>query len=55
MVLFIILVCLLLGFLGIALPILIVSGGAFILVFGDIIVFGLIIALIVSLFRRKKK
>lgn len=55
MVLFTILVCLLVGFLVIALPILVASGGAFILVFGDLIVFGLIIALIVSLLRKRKK
>lgn len=55
MVLFTILVCLLLGFLMIALPILVASGGAFILVFGDVIVFGLIIALIIKLFRKRKK
>ena len=55
MVLFTILVCVLLGFLMMALPILIVSGGAFMLAFGDIIVFGLIIVLIISLLRKRKK
>ena len=55
MVLFTMLICLLLGFLMIVLPVLVASSGAFVLIFGDIIVFGLIIALIVSLFRKKKK
>lgn len=49
-----ILTVVLLALLGVALLITLVCGGAFLAVFGDLLVCALIIGLIIKLFRRKK-
>lgn len=55
MILFTILLATIIAIAVIGLVCAIVSGAGFIVVFGDIFVFGLIIYLIVKIFRRKKK
>lgn len=55
MILFTILLSLIIAIAVIALITAIIAGGSFIVVFGDLIVFGLIVWLIIKIFRQKKK
>lgn len=55
MILFIILLSVIIAIAITALIAAIVAGGSLFMVFGDVIVFGLIIWLIIKIFRRKKK
>ena len=55
MILFTILLSVIITIAIIALIAAIVAGGSLFMVFGDVIVFGLIIWLIIKIFRRKKK
>lgn len=54
MILFTILLALIGGITVISLIAALVAGAGFIVVFGDLIVFGLIVWLIIKIFRRKK-
>ena len=55
MILFIILLSVITAIAITALIAAIIAGGSLFVVFGDVIVFGLIIWLIIKIFRRKKK
>lgn len=55
MILFTIILSLIITIAVVALITAIIAGGSLIMVFGDLIVFGLIVWLIIKIFRRKKK
>lgn len=55
MILFTIILSLIITIAVVALIAAIIAGGSLIMVFGDLIVFGLIVWLIIKIFRRKKK